>query len=143
MFVFLVLSCSAGAEGLLNRQSGPTDLQKQELDTAYQRGYYDGKEGKNPIDYTASGTENKGEVVRGAGRGALGGAAMGSLSGGEAGKGAAWGAGMGAAKGLIKKKRAENQEREWAAELNDAYNKGYLKGVNEKNMVKTQPTSAK
>jgi len=130
-------SCAAFAEGLLKHNSEPSSLQNQELDDAYTRGYYDGKNGNSPIDYTASDNNApNGELARGAGRGALGGAAMGSLSGGEAGRGAAWGAGMGAAKAAIKRKRAAEEERNWAQELNNAYNKGYMKGVNEKNSLK-------
>jgi hypothetical protein len=130
--MMIAVSCPAQAEGLLNRDSGElSDLQEQELDSAYERGYNDAKSGRDPVEYNAGDERNKGEVARGAGRGALGGAAMGSLSGGDAGRGAAWGAGMGAAKSAIKRKRAAEEERMWADDLNDSYNKGYHKGMTE------------
>jgi hypothetical protein len=122
----------AGAEGLLNRNSGPSDLQKQELDDAYYRGYNDAKSGRNPVDYRAGGTPNNFEGARGAGRGALGGAAIAGLSDGDTGKGAAWGAGAGAIKGVVKKRRAAQQEQTWAAQLSDAYNQGYRQGMAER-----------
>jgi hypothetical protein len=132
VFIMSTAAGSAGAEGLLKRNSGqPSDLEQQELDDAYYRGYNDAKIGKDPVDYTAGPAENNGEIARGAGRGALGGAAMGNLSGGDAGKGAAWGAGAGAIKGAIKRKRAAEEENAWAAELSDSYNKGYHKGMTE------------
>jgi len=121
----------AGAEGLLNRNSQPSNLQQQELDDAYYRGYNDAKAGKEPVDYKAGGGGNNYEVARGAGRGALGGAAMGKLSDGDAGKGAAWGAGAGAIKGAVKKRRAAQEETTWASELNSAYTNGYRKGMSE------------
>jgi hypothetical protein len=141
MFVALIAVDLAGAEGLLNRNSGrPSGLQQQELDDAYYRDYNDAKAGREAIDYSAGESENNGDVIRGAGRGALGGAAMGKLSDGDAGKGAAWGAGAGAIKGVIKKKRAEEAENTWAAELSNAYNKGYRKGMNESAKVTVSET---
>jgi len=131
VMIFMVADIAC-AEGLLNRNSSqPSSLQKQELDDAYYRGYNDAKSGKAPIDYSAGAPVNNGDVIRGAGRGALGGAAIGSLSDGDAGKGAAWGAGAGAVKGVIKKKRAAEQEQTWALELSNAYNSGYRKGMTE------------
>ena len=132
MLVVLTAVDLAGAEGLLRRNSGPSDLQKQELDDAYYRGYNDAKSGKAQINYTAGGGGNNAEVARGAGRGALGGAAIGSLSDGDAGKGAAWGAGAGAVKGAVKRRRAAQEEETWAAQLSNAYNSGYSKGMSEK-----------
>lgn len=127
----------AGAEGLMKRNSGqPSGLQQQELDDAYYRGYNDAKSNREPVNYTAGGVQNNGDVVRGAGRGALGGAAIGKLSDGDTGKGAAWGAGAGAVKGAVKKRRAAEEENTWAAELSNAYNSGYNKGVSERNAVK-------
>lgn len=131
VFMTAVVTDFAGAEGLLKRNEGPSDLQRQELDDAYYRGYNDAKSGKEAVEYSAGEPQRNGEVARGAGRGALGGAAVGSLSGGEAGKGAAWGAGAGAVKGAIKRRRAAEEEKTWAAELSDAYNKGYRKGMAE------------
>jgi len=131
IFAVLIVAGFANA-GILQRNSGPSDLQKQELDDAYYRGYNDAKSGKGAIDYTAGGPENNGQVVRGAGRGALGGAAIGSLSDGDAGKGAAFGAGAGAIKGVIKRKRAAEEEKSWASELSGAYNQGYRKGMAER-----------
>ncbi len=126
----------SGAEGLLKRDSGqPSGLKQQELDDAYYRGYNDAKSGRRPVSYTADGPENNGDVIRGAGRGALGGAAIGKLSDGDTGKGAAWGAGAGAAKGAIKKRRAAAEESTWASELSNAYNSGYNKGMSEKTAV--------
>ncbi len=133
LMVIFVASMSvetAGAEGLLKRNSEqPSGLKQQELDDAYYRGYNDGKSGRRPVEYTAGGVQNNGDVIRGAGRGALGGAAIGKLSDGDTGKGAAWGAGAGAAKGAIKKRRAAAEESTWASELSNAYNSGYNKGM--------------
>lgn len=142
LMVIFVVSMSAGiagAEGLLNRNSDqPSSLKQQELDDAFYRGYNDAKTGKRPVNYTADGVQNNGDVIRGAGRGALGGAAMGKLSDGDTGKGAAWGAGAGAAKGAIKKRRAAAEESTWASELSNAYNSGYNKGMDEKAAVNRQ-----
>jgi hypothetical protein len=136
MIAFITVTVvSVANAGLLRRDSEPSGLQKQELDDAYYRGYNDAKNGKEPVDYTAGGAENNGQVVRGAGRGARGGAARGNLSDGDAGKGAAWGAGAGAIKGVIKKKRAAEEEKTWASELSGAYNSGYRKGMAEKTPV--------
>ena len=122
----------ADAEGLLRRNAAqPSGLKQQELDDAYYRGYNDAKSGRGSVNYTAGGVENRGDVIRGAGRGALGGAAIGKLSDGDTGKGAAWGAGAGAVKGAIKRRRAETEESTWAAELGNAYNAGYNKGISE------------
>ncbi|MCX5678679.1 MAG: hypothetical protein NTY76_06185 [Candidatus Omnitrophica bacterium] len=131
--IFLMLTAVGFANaGILQRNSGPSDLQKQELDDAYYRGYNDAKSGREAIDYKATGPENNGQVARGAGRGALGGAAIGSLSDGDAGKGAAWGAGAGAIKGVIKRRRAAQEEETWASQLSGAYNSGYRKGMTER-----------
>jgi hypothetical protein len=129
----LFIAGSVNAEGLLNRNSGqPSDLQKQELDDAYYRGYNDAKSGKEPIVYNSGGVQNKGEALRGAGRGALGGAAIGNLSDGDVGKAAAWGAGAGAVKGVAKRRRAAQEEDSWASQLNNAYNSGYRAGMSAK-----------
>ncbi len=139
IFIISMMTGLAGAEGLLKRNSDqPSGLQQQELDDAYYRGYNDAKSGKRPVDYTAGGVQNNGDVIRGAGRGALGGAAIGKLSDGDTGKGAAWGAGAGAAKGAIKKRRAAAEESTWASELSNAYNSGYNKGLSEKNPANRQ-----
>jgi len=133
MIVFVMMTAIdlASAEGLLDRNSGTSTLQQQELDDAFYRGYNDAKTGKDPIGYSAGDMQNNGEVVRGAGRGALGGAAMGKLSDGDVGKGAAWGAGAGAIKGAIRKRREAQEETTWASELSNAYNRGYQKGTME------------
>lgn len=137
--IVLMMAGLANAEGLLKRNSDqPSGLKQQELDDAYYRGYNDAKSGKGPVDYTAGGVQNNGDVIRGAGRGALGGAAIGKLSDGDTGKGAAWGAGAGAAKGAIKKRRAAAEESTWASELSNAYNAGYNKGVSERNAANRQ-----
>lgn len=139
MFAFMASTAvvAAGAEGLLGGNSGPSSLQQQELNNAYEVGYNDGKNGNPARNYTAGGAQNNGEVIRGAGRGALGGAAMGKLSDGDAGRGAAWGAGAGAIKGAVKKRREAQQEMDWASRLSNAYNQGYLTGMNEANAART------
>ena len=133
VFILATTASSTNAEGLLKRNSGqPSGLKQQELDDAYYRGYNDAKSGKTPVNYTAGGAQNNGDVIRGAGRGALGGAAIGKLSDGDTGKGAAWGAGAGAVKGAIKRKRAAEEENTLALELSNAYNSGYNKGASER-----------
>lgn len=128
--------------GILRRNSGQTsDLQKQELDDAYYRGYNDAKNGNEAIEYTAGGPENNGQIARGAGRGALGGALIGNLSDGDTGKGAAWGAGAGAIKGAIKRRRAAQEEETWADKLSGAYNSGYRKGMAERSAVNVKNTA--
>lgn len=133
MIAFMAVSAIdlASAEGLLDRNAGPSTLQQQELDDAFYRGYNDAKAGKDPIDYSAGDMQNNGEVIRGAGRGALGGAAIGKLSDGDVGKGAAWGAGAGAVKGAIRKRREAQEQTTWASELSNSYNRGYQKGTME------------
>lgn len=132
-----------GAEGLLNRNSAPTSLEEQELDDAYSRGYGDAKSGKGPRAYMTDGVRDDGQVVRGAGRGALGGAAIGGLADGDAGRGAAWGAGMGALKGAVKKRREAAEEEKWASDLSNAYNRGYNQGVMEKNAAEAAKQNVK
>lgn len=133
MAVTFIMTGLVNAEGLLNRNSGQlSDLQRQELDDAYYRGLNDAKSGRAPVSYNSSGPQNNGDVIRGAGRGALGGAAMGKLSEGDTGKGAAWGAGAGAVKGIARRQRAASEESSWASQLNNAYNSGYRDGMRAK-----------
>jgi len=136
VFTLSVFTDIAMAQGLLGRNSEPSGLQQQELDDAYYRGYNDAKSGKGPMNYTSDGPQNNGEVIRGAGRGALGGAAIGKLSDGDVGHGAAWGAGAGAIKGAVQRRREAAEEGDWAAKLNSAYNEGYRKGMEERGKSK-------
>ncbi len=143
LFAVLMAADCAMAQGLLNRNSGQqSGLKQQELEDAYERGYNDARNGRAPVNYEAGGVQNNGDVVRGAGRGALGGAAIGKLSDGDTGKGAAWGAGAGAIKGAAKKRRAANEESEWAAQLSSAYNKGYSRAMSEANRTQAVPANS-